>query len=216
MSLNSASGLLAVGAAVGEGQTTPAPVPRRKKCLRTNASMAISGVGAVIALVFAVVSRADTGPGSTGLFVCAVAFAILVILAWFQRSLERQVIAFSKENDRLVNSRKHLDAENEELKQTRTRLDAENEELKQSNDQLAVQVKNLNKLHDDSVKMIRQLALYGDECKNFNKELSGISHELKETDDSLGLTSDELQKQVTALSALTSALTKQAGGASAV
>lgn len=179
-------------------------------CLRSNLALflALSALG--VSLIFAgLAESAGEKTCSSGMFALAALSLLLAILAWFQRSLEKQISRFDQENDELRATKTRLDKENEELADTRRRLDQENKEL-------AAQVKNLNKLHNDSVAMIRQLAVYGDECREFGRELSGVATDLRETDDSLGLTAEELQKQVRALSAVAGALGRvQAGESSA-
>lgn len=216
-------------AAMEAGAAGDAPgsvVPTRKtKCLRANFAMGVSAIGAIIAVVFALMAKnGSEGTGSTGLFICAVVFAILLVMAWFQRSLERQILRFSEENDELRATRnrfdeenKEFDAANKELQKTRDRLDQENKELDAANDRheklidkQEAELKKLNKLYNDSVNMVRQLAMFGDECKELGHDLKDVAGDLKETDDSLGLTADELRKQTEAIAAATAALTRVA------
>lgn len=196
--------------------------------MRANATLAVSLVGAVVALVFG----ATAGCASAPFFVLAAMLAAVAVLAWFQRGIERQISKFGRENRELRETRAGLDAGNEELRKTRAALESENRELREmrvafgdenrelretraaldaENLELKGHVQNLQKLHNNSVNMIRQLAMYGDECKEFGQELRDISSDLQETDDSLGLTAAEIQKQVKALSAVVAATTRAAG-----
>lgn len=180
--------------------------------------MALAAAGLLLGLCFGTLAYAagDELPAA-GLFGSALLCLALLVLSYFQRSLERQVRRFDQENDELRTTRRQLDAENEELKQGNKELKQGNKELKQNNAELATtsaamreQVQHLNRLHNDSVAMIRQLALYGDTCKDFGRELGGIALSLHETDDSLGLQAHELEKQVAALGAVARALSASA------
>lgn len=206
----------------GEGA---APAPAQPRILRSTVAVIVALVGVAVSLIFAVVARGENeGTGATGLFVAAIIFGVAAVVAWFQRSLEKQIIRLSEENDR-------FGRENDELKDTRRRLDQENKEFDEANRinalenerlaknnaeleaevaRLAKEAKNLNALYNQSVNMVRQLAMFGDECKTLGHDLRDVAGDLKDTDDSLGLTAEELSRQTAAIQAATAALTKVA------
>lgn len=201
---------------------------RKMPCLRSNASMAVALVGLAVAVIFFGIGRGE-GADTMGYIVAGILFLALAVLAYFQRSIERQVIRLDQENDELRETRHRLDQENKEfdeankrLAQTENEIESDLKELKKvlETERAAAaeklrrsekQLQNLNKLHNDSVAMIRQLALYGDECKDFGKDLREVSSDLRETDESLGLSADELSAQVRALSAVAETLKKSSG-----
>ena len=176
---------------------------------RANVTFGLALVAALMALGFGATSSSS----STQFYAVAAVIAVAAVLAWFARSLDKQISRLDAENRELSGHVDRLDGENRELSGHVDRLDGENRELSGhvdrldgENKELAESVKKLQKLHNDSVQMIRQLAMYGDECKEFNQDLRHISSDLQETDDSLGLTAEEFSKQLSVLKTVTSSL----------
>jgi hypothetical protein len=208
-----AAGGTAVAARVAIPGAEPsiAREPRPTQCLRANFAMLVAVIGLVIAIAFSAINGRDTStPGFTGFIACAVAFAVLVVMAWFQRSLERQILRFSAENDELKYTRERLDQENAEFDAANAKLVTANKQHEELIRQLEGDVTNLNVLYNESVNMVRQLALFGDDCKTLGHSLKEVAGDLKDTDDSLGLTADELRTQAAAISAATNALLQAA------
>lgn len=177
------------------GARPPRCAPGALCALRANATLGLTLAAALISFAFGATASA----GANRFFALAALMLVAALLAWFARSLDKQISRLSRENEELSGHVSRLDGENRELSGHVDRLDGENREL-------AGHVQNLQKLHNDSVRMVRQLALYGDECREFGQNLRDISSNLHETDSSLGLTADELESQVAALKAIAGSL----------
>lgn len=201
--------LLRAGAEAGADRASP-------KVLRATVAMGIAAFGAAASLIFAVMAREQcAGAGATGLFVTAIIFAVALVVAWFQRTLEKQIVRLSIANDRYDQENKEFSEANRINALENDRLRRNNEELESEVDRLGVEAQNLNVLYNQSVNMVRQLALFGDECKTLGHDLKDVASDLKETDDSLGLTAGELERQTAAIRTATAALMKVAQAASA-
>lgn len=166
--------------AMEEGAPQQGNAQHKSTCVRSNIAMAASGIGLLIALVFAFIAKSDDeGTGSTGLFVSAAFFLVLLALAYFQRSLETQIMRFDEENDELRETRRGLDAENEELKATRTKLDAENEELRATRAQLDAENEELRgerrEFEEENIKLKKERETFHAENANLKKNVEHLN-----------------------------------------
>lgn len=135
-------------------------------CMRSNITIALSGIGMIAGLIFA----AGNTETSNKFLILTSIFGITTASAWFQRSIEKQV--------------NRLDSENDELRETREELDQENDELRETRDHLEDQVNVLSEQVKTAKDIIQKLASFEVHAKNIGESLDAtdksLSHHVEE------------------------------------